>query len=255
MLATITPARKRCLGAVALMGLLAFPWVAWPVEDASANHPWFTSDPKHLYYEHWDSAGHGTLDEDFCADDLSGSIGDANLYNMVYDTFISQSPRWDRMNGSDYRVDLWGIDVNSVGPCGAIDLSTVELQVRASDPGSWCGSSTSCVDFAVPVPTVSPRHFQQGIMYMAGAHVPLSNPSEYRRNINHEAGHIWGLKDPDFVNQYSGGCFASWGVGYYSVMHQYSVYCNTSGGYSIPYIVQPQGADYENVIAFQLPSH
>jgi hypothetical protein len=92
-------------------------------------------------------------------------------------------------------------------------------------------------------------------MYMVASHVPPSNANERKRNLNHEAGHIWGLKDPDFTNQFHGGCFSGWGIGYYSVMHQYSDYCSTSGGYPIPYVIYPQGADYENVIAFQLPSH
>lgn len=86
---------------------------------------------------------------------------------------------------------------------------------------------------------------------MQAAHVPTNNSSEYRRNINHEAGHVWGLRDPISFNDYYGGCYSSWGVGYYSVMHQYSAYCSSPG----PYVVYPQGGDFENVIAFMLPAH
>ena len=243
-------------GAVLLLlfGAGLAPWVVWPMPQASANHPWFTTQSNHLYYQHWDTAGQGIFDEDFCVDDVTGAVGDSNLYSMVNDAFLVHSPRWDRMNGADLRVDLWGIDPNGVGPCPLTNLPDVELRIYANH-GSGC-LPDSCVKFADPVPAVNPMHQRFGLMYMNGAHVPILDASEYRKNINHEAGHIWGLKDPDFTNQYSGGCFATWGVGYYSVMHQYnrSGYCQ-AGAYPVPTVITPQGADYENVIAFQLPTH
>lgn len=231
--------------------LIVLPWGLRGATPAHANHPWFTSDSKHLYYQHWDSAGHGSLDEDFCVDDVTGATGDVTAYNMVWDALISNTPKWDRMNGADYRVDLYGVDVTGTGPCGIIDQNAVEIRY-------WINSTacaTSCALQAGPIPSVSPRHHQWFNVHLRPGHTPPSNATEYRKNINHEAGHVWGLKDPDFVNQYSNGCFSSWGVNYYSVMHQYTAYCDTSGGYAVPTVVGPQGADYENVIAFQLPSH
>lgn len=257
--------RSALAGAVLfVIALSAAPWLLWPSGEASANHPWYTSNPKHLYYQHQDSPGHGSTDEDLCVDDLGGSVGDASLFSMVYDTLLGVSPKWDMMNATDTRVDIWPVNPSSVGPCGSLYLPQIEIRVYADHPNepSWCGTS-SCVDFDGAIPSVNPRHHQYSIVYFVGAHVPSWNVAEYRRNINHEFGHVWGLKDPDYTNQFYGGCFSSWGVYYYSVMHQYLYdpannyygYCNSSGGYSVPYISYPQGADYENVIAFQLPSH
>jgi hypothetical protein len=68
------------------------------------------------------------------------------------------------MDGSDLRVDLYGVDVNSVGPCGAIDLASVELRYYINSTA--CGVGFSCVTFAGPIPSVNSRHYQCGIVNM-----------------------------------------------------------------------------------------
>jgi|GEM_PF-1810779 len=229
----------------------AAPWM-FSAAPADANHPWYTTDSKHLTSQHSASTGHGQWDEDFCVDDLTGATGDATAYAMVYDAVLSQWPRWDLMSGSEFRVDIYGIDVSSTGPCGSINITDAEIRY-------WINSSAcsprSCALHAGPNPAFSPKHYDFFNVHLLAGHTPPGNPTEYRKNINHETGHVWGLKDPDYTNQFYNGCFSSWGVGYYSVMHQYGDYCNTSGGYAVPTVVAPQGADFENVIAFQLPSH
>ena len=130
----------------------------------------------------------------------------------------------------------------------------IEMKYYVEHPTLGCGSSSCVVHFRAE-PAVNPKHNKLAVAYMLGTHVPPGNVSEYRRNINHETGHIFGLLDPSFTNQYYGGCFSAQDIDTFSVMHQYGNYCNASEGYTPPYIVWPTSQDLTTIVNNMLATH
>ncbi len=184
---------------------------------------------------------------------------------MVYGTIFYGGPNWDRPLG-DHRIDIWG--VGAATSCYTLEQQgndafiDIKYYIGHPTPSPICGSSASCVDFYRPTPMFNPKHHEVGVAFMRSAHVPPSNPDEYKRNINHETGHVWGLKDPDYINQFYGGCFSAQDPYTYSVMHQYLHqpppflgYCDTSGGYPVPYRVYPEVQDLITVRDNKMPAH
>lgn len=198
------------LGGVITVLLAALPWLFSPAV-AGANHSHPLSNALHLTSIHSSSTGHGVNDEDFCVTSYTSSIPQATFYDMVRTTLMNGTERWDIPLG-DYRIDIWPVTTD----CYTLEQSgqdtAVEMKYYAGHPAppSWCGSS-SCAQHYRPSPAVSPKHHNLFVTYMQTAHVPPGNVLEYQRNINHETGHFFGLKDPDQINDFYGGCYSAQG--------------------------------------------
>jgi hypothetical protein len=256
-MASINPRELVLLGAVAILALA--PWML-DASGVSANHSWAQSDPKHLNSQHFDTSGHGFWDEDACVTSYDmTAVPQSTAYTIIYATLLTNGTRWDRPQG-DSRIDIYvsATDCYTLEQSGGDSEIEMKYYIGHPSTASICGSSSSCVSFYRPIPTVNPSHHGLALAWMKTSHVPISNFNERTRNLSHETGHFWGLRDPNQINDYYGGCFSAQDVYTYSVMHQYETpngYCNTSGGYPVPYVVYPTTQDFLTVVNNKLPTH
>jgi len=212
---------------VIALALVLAPWAALPLRSSRAAHPHVQSSGNHLWMLHYDSAGHGTWDEDICAESYAPTITDSQLSNRL--GYLLGN--WD--GAGNWRVDIWRTALN----CGSYAGQTwIDIYAYAYDYGG-CGQS-SYVFLYNPVYYGVP-HKADADIYFNECNIRYDN-SSMRSTINHEFGHVLGLSDP-----YDGNC----GPGPTpSVMHQYTYYGCPSG-----YIETVQSADISSVVSNVMP--
>ena len=228
---------------VALAGV---PWVVPQV--ALAGHAWPVSNANHIANIHWQSVNHGFYDEDACYDSYTTSITDATFKTYLQDALWATGS-WDLPLGNA-NLDIW----TTTYDCANYDLSLIELKYLVQDSGA-CGGFSCQTSWAYPVYQNGVlKHWNLSEVIFKTAHLTGTAASR-RAVINHESGHMFGLKDPqDPIRNAQGTVTTSyceadgWWFGS-SVMHQYEVYGCPAG--TIQYPVY----DKETVVNTVMPSH
>lgn len=200
---------RRLYGAAFLSVVAALSIQAPP---AAADHAW-TGPWLHLNNIHTSSPGQGPEDEEICVQSLSQTITSATGRDRVKNAFWNTGfPRWDGLQKgdgtADWRVDLYVLD----NPCTSYD-STRRSQIEAEFwwsqnngewanagwtgvPAKWCSENFSCVQHANPVWRGGG---QQPHTDYEWYYVYLDKDVANDHNINHEMGHVLGLKDGDYT--------------------------------------------------------
>lgn len=164
---------------------------------AQASHP-HESSVTHLNFQHYATAGSTAAgrDEQYCVESHADSaLSDAAARAMVADTLNNQpaDQRWDGLG--DWRIDLWP----TAQRCDAYSdstLATIEVRVRFNT--SWpatCGTlsdgtAASCVRHYEQMENADFGHWdsRRATVYMVIGH--------HTGVLNHEFGHVFGLRDP-----------------------------------------------------------
>lgn len=225
---------------VVLLCVAQAPWLQF---NAQAAHP--RSTTQHLDTMHESVTGHGVEDEDYCVDDLTGTIGDSTAVGRVTDALYYSSPKWDLIGSG--RLDFWPTAeaCGYYGTCTSL-ITGVEINYCVADWDSFCGDDSSCVIHD----GFDGNDFAYSIVRMHVDHMGTFE-DEFRRNVNHETGHVVGLCDPEnrpWVDCDPEQADTGW-AGIFcttaSVMHQYMAYgCSSSLK-----VLTPQTDDVNNVVA------
>jgi hypothetical protein len=212
---TLAPARQRLPRwilagwlAIAIAGVYRFT----PVAKASHSHT--GSYQIHLANMHNNtvsSTGPGAYDEQYCIVSYS-SLSPTTAANFIQETLtaLDSSIIWD--GTGNYRIDLWRTQ-KFCDQYTQSERDTIEIEYRIKD--YWtaeCGGDIySCVRQAGPLvdPVSGHTHFRWINSLLKTSHISGLN-TRARAFINHETGHIWGLRDPS----YYGDCT-------HSVMHNF----------------------------------
>lgn len=177
---------------------------------------------------HYGTTGHGAWDEDICHQSFASSITNAQLRTKLEQLF---GGNWD--GTGNWRVDIYRTPNDCSQYSGQL---WIDIYAYAYDYGG-CGPA-SFVAFANPVYYGTP-HQSDAFIYFNECHISGSGAS-MKSTINHEFGHVLGLKDP-----FDGNC----GPGPTpSIMHQYTTYGCPSG-----YIETVQSADKTSVVNNVMP--
>ncbi|MCY1076651.1 hypothetical protein [Archangium lansingense] len=195
--------------AVAWVAVLSV--VAWRhIPLAHASHSHNGSYQVHLSTIH-DNNGTstmpGSLDEQYCILSLTSSVDGTRMAGFIEETLakLDFSLVWD--GTGNWRVDLW----RAAKLCNQYDSATratIGIEYHIADSwASQCGGDIySCVvqDNPVVDPVNGHTHFKWMYSYLKAQHVS-GYDTRARKFINHETGHILGLKDPG----YYGDCMNS----------------------------------------------
>jgi hypothetical protein len=187
-----------------------------PTADASHTHTGW--DQRHVATIHGNNgpasggSGPGTQDEEYCIMSETSAMPASSIAPFIQETLtqLSFDIVWD--GSADWRVDLWRTQ-KFCNEYATADRNRIELEYRIRESwASLCGGEQyACVTAMSPVTDSSGAH--QHYLYM-NAHLKreqlaaLATTTRARKFINHETGHLLGLKDPD----YYGHCM-------HSVMH------------------------------------
>jgi hypothetical protein len=192
--------------------LLALLVAAPPAEAAHRHVPDENGYVPHLNEMHWASAGDngpGGNDEQYCVQSHDTSVvGHTTARNFVRETLVGLDfdKIWD--GTGNWKIDLW----YTQNPCSSYSGSTREsIEIEYHYGHNWnfiptCGGTYgyyNCVEFAQPTYNSTYGHYDytKGKVYLVFSSGGQLN-TRGRAFINHETGHIWGLKDPN----YSGHC-------------------------------------------------
>lgn len=207
----MTPARTPRwipLGWTAIL-LLALT-VAAP--QAHANH-WHVPDANgyvlHLNTMHFASVdpptgGPGGRDEQYCVESHDTSrMSHTTARAFVRQTLVQLD--WDKIwdGTGNWKIDLW----YTQNPCSSYSSATrATIEIEYHYGHNWnfiptCGGTWgyyNCVEFGAPVWNSTYGHwdYAKGYVYLVfSSGGRLDNVG--RAFINHETGHIWGLRDPN----------------------------------------------------------
>ncbi|MFP2962502.1 hypothetical protein ACLEPN_33195 [Myxococcus sp. 1LA] len=155
-------------------------------------------------------SGPGSQDEEYCVMSSTTALPAATIAPFIEQTLakLAFNVIWD--GAADWRVDLWRA-AKFCNQYTTAERNRIELEFRVAE--SWAalcgGEQYACVTAVNPVTDSSGRH--QHYMYM-NAHLKREQMAAMgeraRKFINHETGHLVGLRDPSFY----GDCM-------HSVMH------------------------------------
>jgi hypothetical protein len=193
---------------IALAWAAVLAVVAWHhIPKAHANHTHTGSNQLHIATIHGNngtSTTPGDQDEQFCVQSRTASIDGTRMATFIDETLTKLSTIWD--GTASWRVDLWRTAKSCVDYDSAT-RATIEYEYHIKDDWyevSLCGGYYSCVVFDNAVYDGSHTHYKWGYSYLQTEHVN-GYDTRARKFINHETGHILGLKDPD----YNGHCMNS----------------------------------------------
>ncbi|MFP2923741.1 hypothetical protein ACLESO_00725 [Pyxidicoccus sp. 3LG] len=188
------------------------------VPTANASHTHTGWDQKHIATIHGNDgpagggSGPGSLDEEYCIMSSTSGMPASTIAPFIQQTLtqLSFDVIWD--GSADWRVDLWRTQ-KFCNEYSTADRNRIEVEYRVAE--SWasvCGGDIyACVTSVSPVTDSSGAH--QHYKYM-NVHLKreqmaaLGSTDRARKFINHETGHVLGLRDPN----YYGHCM-------HSVMH------------------------------------
>ncbi|WP_232293541.1 hypothetical protein [Stigmatella aurantiaca] len=194
------------LGWVSVLSFVA--WRQLPLAHASHSHN--GSYQVHVSTIHGNdgtATSPGSQDEEYCILSHTAAVNATQMANLIEETLVklSDSQIWD--GTGEWRVDLW----RAKKFCNEFDsASRAAIEIEYQIANSWasqCGGDIySCVvqDNPVVDPVNGHTHFKWVYSYLKAEHIS-GNLTRARKFINHETGHILGLKDPD----YSGHCMNS----------------------------------------------
>jgi hypothetical protein len=193
----------------AFIGLAATPW-ALGHRSAEAHHPYGTFAPQnHQAHIHYASSGHGSWDEDYCAESHSSSVTDSGALTHVRNTLVADAGNhWD--STGNWNIDLW----QNTTPCDSLTTSeeaAIEIQFHVYDSGGSGIQSRTDLQFG---------HYYHHSVRLQASHITGSTGSR-RGTISHESGHVFGLRDPLGTTQATSDCEPA---DPRSVMHQFSTY-------------------------------
>ncbi len=186
------------VGWVAVLAVVA--WHRIPVALASHSHTGSTqSHISTIHGNNGTSTTPGSLDEQYCIQSHTSTIGYTQMANFIEETLVKMGATyvWDGTAG--WRVDLW----RASPACNQIPSTTragigTEYHVNTD----WtniplCGTYYSCVVHDNPVydSTGGHTHYRWMYSYLQAEHVSGFD-TRARRFINHETGHVLGLRDP-----------------------------------------------------------
>lgn len=227
-----------------IVAIIVVSWVSTPHVSAY-HHEHITSRLHNRYIHYTTTGGQGPNDEDYCVQSFTGRMSfDTALYR-IRRTLTELSPRWD--GTGNYRIDLYA-KTSQCSAYGTVNQTNrseyipgIEYQYRVRDNNadiSACGSDTiSCVTHhpAVKEAGAAHTHFEADISFLDVDNILSSTESSWQAHINHETGHIIGLRDPGAYEP-TKTCTAS-------IMH-FRWYCGSSA-YSLPY---PSSGDFSSVV-------
>jgi hypothetical protein len=188
---------------IALAWVAVMAVVAWHhIPVATANHTHTGSNQLHIATIHGNngtSTTPGDQDEQYCVQSHTASIDGTRMFNFIEETLAKMGSGyiWDGTAG--WRVDLW----RTSKFCNGYDTATrgtIEYEYHVKDDWwevSLCQGAYSCVVFDNGVFDGYHTHYKWGYSYLQTEHVWDYN-NRTRKFINHETGHILGLKDPDY---------------------------------------------------------
>jgi hypothetical protein len=191
------------MGWAAVLGVVAFRHL--PVAWASHSHT--GSNQIHIATIHGNngtSTSPGSEDEQYCVQSHTATIDGTQMANFIENTLAKTTgAKWDGAAG--WRVDLW----RTQKFCTQYDSATrgtIEIEYHIKDDWweiSLCQGSYSCVVGDNPVwdSAGGHTHYKWMYSYLQTEHVWDYN-NRTRNFINHESGHILGLKDPDGSSTY-----------------------------------------------------
>jgi hypothetical protein len=195
---------------IAMAWVAVLTVVAWRhIPVAYAYHTHTGSNQIHISTIHGNngtSTSPGSEDEQYCIQSHTATIDGTRMANFIEETLAKLSTIWD--GTASWRVDLW----RTAKFCNQYDSTTratIGIEYHIKDDWweiSLCGGYYSCVVGDNPVwdSVGGHTHYKWMYSYLQTEHVWDYN-SRTRKFINHETGHILGLKDPD----YSGHCMDS----------------------------------------------
>lgn len=217
--------------AAALLLITAAPWLMGP-ERVAAHHPYGTYAPgHHQAHIHYASSGHSTWDEDYCAESHSSSMTDSAALAHVRNTLVTDTGNvWD--STGSWKIDLWQ-RTTACDSLSAGDTANTEIQFHVRDSGGSGIASRTGLAFG---------HYYHHSVDLQLSHINGTTGSR-RGTISHEAGHVFGLRDPlgTKANPGPSDCAAS---DPRSVMHQFDVY----GCAAWNYIEFPTSDDEDTVV-------
>lgn len=169
-----------------------------PVAQASHSHTGSTQI--HIATIHGNngtSTGPGDQDEQYCAMSHTSTVSSAWLADNVKDTLTNYPGyMWD--GAANWRVDLWRTSkfCNEYDSTSRADIE-VEYYIKEDWPEvSLCGSYYSCVVADNPVWDGYHTHYKWMYVRFQKEHVYNTTLDRKRKFINHETGHVLGLRDP-----------------------------------------------------------
>jgi hypothetical protein len=180
------------------------------------------------------STSPGSLDEEFCVESHTGAVSTYAIGNFVQQVLTNRpGKQWD--GTANWRVDLWRTAKACSGYTSA-ERAAIEVEYHVADAWpnvSLCGNTTySCTVLSKPTldPLSKHTHYDWAVVHFQTRHV--SGLDERARNfINHETGHVLGLRDPRFA----GDCMES-------VMHNGLYNCT-----QFNYVTYPTANDLASV--------
>lgn len=181
-----------------------------PVANASHSHTGW--DQRHISTIHTASSGTtpGSQDEEYCVVSFTSSLSASTFAPFLQETLtgLDFSIIWD--GTGDWKIDLWR-KAKWCNQYTTAERDTIEIEYRIADSWSECGAGFSCVVSVAPVQDSSGQHQHYRWMnsLLKTSHVSGLD-TRARAFINHESGHLFGLRDPE----YNGDCM-------HSVMHNF----------------------------------
>lgn len=171
-----------------------------PVAHASHSHT--GSNQIHIATIHGNngtSTGPGSQDEQFCPMSHTSAVSSTWLGDAVQNTLTKQPGyMWDGAAG--WRVDLWRTQ-KACNEYDAATRNTIEIEYYTKE--DWwdvelCQGYYSCVvaDNAVWDSVGGHTHYNWMYVRFQLEHIYNTSVDRQRKFINHETGHVLGLRDP-----------------------------------------------------------
>ncbi|SEL75114.1 hypothetical protein SAMN05444354_10899 [Stigmatella aurantiaca] len=201
--------RRRLPRWIALGWVSVLSFVAWRhVPLAQASHSHNGSYQVHISTIHGNdgtSTTPGPQDEQYCILPLTAAVNATQIANLIEETLakMGAGQMWDGTGA--WRVDLW----RAAKFCNQYDSATratigIEYQIADSWASVCGGDLYSCVVQSNPVvdPVNGHTHFKWMYSHLKAQHLS-TDVTRARKFINHETGHVLGLKDPSGPNDCS----------------------------------------------------
>ncbi len=179
--------------------------------EVQASHP--HASPLHI------GTVHNWQHEDFCAGVRDGSIADSAVFNQLRQALYLDNPAEDWHGVASDRVYFMPYST----PCPNL-ANRHDIQIEYWVVSGGCAGGTACVALYDPYWNAAVGHTDYSWALVTFKTMHFTNgPALAHHIINHETGHVLGLKDPD----YSGHCVDS-------VMHSTYYGCSTNREWPSP---------------------